>query len=149
MTTLPLAIILLCALGGLSLAIFIHFKKKQPESLLCPIGHSCDPVVHSDYSRFCCIPVELLGTLYYFLILVSYSLLFMYPAMKTESVEMVLLAVSGLAFLFSIYLTGVQAFILKEWCTWCLFSATLCAIIFFTTLTVSNAEITVLFLENW
>ncbi len=143
MTTLPLAIIILCALGGFSLALYIHFKKKQPAPL-CPIGHSCDPVVHSDYSRFMHIPVEILGILYYFLILLCYSLLVMYPSMKTGMVEATLLLISGLAFLFSVYLTAVQAFILKEWCTWCLFSATLCAIIFFTSLTLSNAGVTML-----
>ena len=147
MTTIPLTIIILCALTGFSIALFIHFKKKQPAPLVCPIGHSCDPVVHSDYSRFMHIPVEILGILYYSLLLLCYSLLVMYPLMKTGSVEVTLLIVSGLAFLFSVYLTAVQALILKEWCTWCLISATLCAIIFFTALTISNAEATMLFLK--
>ncbi len=144
MTTLPFVIIILCALTGFSIALFIHFKKKQPAPLVCPIGHSCDPVVHSDYSRFMHIPVEILGILYYSLLLLCYSLLVMYPSMKTEAVEMTLLVVSGFAFLFSVYLTAVQAFILKEWCTWCLFSATLCAIIFFTSFTLSNTGVTML-----
>lgn len=147
MTTIPLTIIILCALPGFSIALFIHFKKKQPAPLVCPIGHSCDPVVHSDYSRFMHIPVEWLGILYYFIILLSYSLLSMYPSMYTPLVQMGLLLISAIAFLFSVYLTAVQAFILKEWCSWCLFSATLCAIIFFTSLNVSSAEVTTLFLK--
>ncbi len=145
MTTLPLMLIILCALTGFSIALYIHFKKKEPKPLICPIGHSCDPVVRSDYSRFMCIPVEWLGILYYFLVLLAYFLLALHPALHTEAVQVFLLVVSGLAFLFSAYLTGVQAFILKEWCSWCLFSATLCAIIFFTTLTLSSAEIMMFF----
>ncbi|MDO8620335.1 MAG: vitamin K epoxide reductase family protein, partial [bacterium] len=128
-------------LGGFSLALYIHFKKKQPAPLVCPIGHSCDPVVHSDYSRFMNIPVEILGVLYYLVVLVCYSLLFMYPWWKTGWMEVGLLSLSGVAFLFSVYLTAVQAFILKEWCSWCLFSAMLCAIIFFTTFAIADPEL--------
>lgn len=142
MTTLLPLLIILCALAGFSLATFIYFKKRQPAPLVCLIGHSCDPVVHSDYSRFMRIPVEILGILYYVLILLCYSLLAVYPGLKTEWAELMLLALSGVAFLFSAYLTAVQAFILKEWCTWCLFSATLCAIIFFTALfSLSDMEL--------
>ena len=138
MSTLPTLLIILSALGGLSLATYIHFKKKEPKPLVCPIGHSCDPVVHSDYSRFMRIPVELLGIAYYSIILISYSLLFTYPEIKTPVTETVLLAISGIAFLFSAYLTGVQAFVLKEWCTWCLISASLCVLIFSFSLWLSD-----------
>ncbi len=137
---LPLLVIL-CALAGFSLALFIHFKKKQPKPLVCPLGHSCDPVVHSDYSRIIGIPVELLGILYYCIILFSYLILSMYPGLKSASLELTLLGLSGMAFLFSIYLTAVQAFVLKEWCTWCLISATLCATIFFLSLHTSGTDI--------
>ena len=134
-------LIVTCALFGFSLATFIHFKKKQPKPLVCPIGHSCDPVVHSDYSRFMHIPVEILGILYYLLVLLCYLLLAMYPTLKTESLELALLSVSAIAFLFSAYLTAVQAFILKEWCSWCLFSATLCVIIFLAALQLAGFTI--------
>lgn len=119
-----------CALCGFSLATFIHLKKKQPKPLVCPIGHTCDPVVRGDYSRFMCIPVELLGILYYLIILVSYLAFTMNPLLQSRELTLALLCISGLAFLFSAYLTFVQAFILKEWCTWCLISATLCMVIF-------------------
>ncbi len=130
MTTPLILLIILCALFGFLLATFIHFKKKLSSPLICPIGHSCDPVVHSDYSRFLGVPVESLGMLYYLLILLCYSLFLIFPALKGESLGLALVGISALAFLFSLYLTAVQAFILREWCTWCLISATLCAIIF-------------------
>ena len=125
----PIVIIVL-ALAGLSLAAFIHVKKKLAAPLVCPIGHSCDPVVHSDYSRFMNIPVEILGILYYTLILLAYSLFVLYPEMQSQELVVSLLMSSSIAFLFSLYLTFVQAFILKEWCTWCLISAALCTGIF-------------------
>ena len=141
MNILPTLLIILSSLGGLSLATFIHLKKKEPKPLVCPIGHSCDPVVHSDYSRFMRIPVELLGILYYLIVLISYVLLFMYPQGKTPATEATLLALSAIAFLFSAYLTWVQAFVLKEWCTWCLISASLCVLIFSLSLWLSDISL--------
>lgn len=120
-----------CAFCGLSLAAFIHFKKRLHTPLVCPIGHSCDPVVHSDYARFMDMPVEILGVLYYTIIVIAYAATLMVPTLHSGLLGTLLLGLSALAFLFSLYLTAVQAFILKEWCSWCLISATLCASIFF------------------
>jgi uncharacterized membrane protein len=124
-------LLIACSFGGLSLAAFIHFQKRLHNPLVCPIGHSCDPVVHSDYSRFMDIPVEILGVMYYTIIVVAYAAALMVPSLHTDLFGMLLLGFSAAAFLFSLYLTAVQAFILREWCTWCLISATLCAVIFF------------------
>ena len=127
-------VIIFSALCGFLLALFIHFKKRLHHPLVCPIGHSCDPVVHSDYSRFMDIPVEVLGVIYYTIVVIAYAASLMVPEFYSGMFGAVLLALSATAFLFSIYLTFVQAFILKEWCTWCLISAALCAIILFLSL---------------
>ena len=123
-------LLIACAFGGLSLAAFIHFKKRLHTPLICPIGHSCDPVVHSRYSRFMDIPVEILGVLYYTLIVVAYAAMLALPALHSGALGVALLALSAVAFIFSLYLTAIQAFVLREWCTWCLISAALCASIF-------------------
>lgn len=137
-TLLHLALIL-SALAGLSIAVFIHFKKRLHEPLVCPIGHSCDPVVHSAYARFMDMPVEILGVIYYAVIALAYAATFMFPPLKSGALVLMLLGLTTAAFLFSLYLTAVQAFILREWCTWCLISAALCAIIFLITVTLLNA----------
>ncbi len=137
--------IIFSTLCGFLLATFIHFKKRGRKPLVCPIGHLCDPVVRSDYSRLLGIPVEVLGMLYYLLILLCYSLFLIFPVLKESGLGSILVGISALAFLFSLYLTAVQAFILREWCTWCLISATLCAIIFFTGLGLSGMSLPSLF----
>lgn len=124
-------ILIFCALGGLSLAAFIHFKKQMHHPIVCPIGHSCDPVVHSEYSRIMDIPVEILGVIYYTIIVVVYAATLAYPTLKSDILTLPILGLTTAAFLFSLYLTSVQAFILRQWCTWCLISASLCAVIFF------------------
>lgn len=123
-------LLIACAFGGLSLAAFIHFKKRLHTPLVCPIGHSCDPVVHSDYSRFMDVPVEILGVIYYTIIVVSYAATLALPALHSGMLGAALVLLSAVALFFSLYLTAIQAFILREWCTWCLISAALCAVIF-------------------
>ena len=134
-------IIVIAAVSGLTLASYIHFKKRRNETLVCPIETTCDTVIHSDYSRFMHVPVELLGIVYYTIIVISY-ILFLTMPIATEMPRVTLLWLSGGAFLFSLYLTSVQAFILKHWCTWCLISAMLCAIIFFSAFAMSGVTST-------
>lgn len=136
-------LLIACAFGGLFLAAFIHFKKRLHHPLVCPIGHSCDPVVHSDYSRFMDIPVEILGVIYYTIMVVAYAATLALPALHSGLLGVVLVFLSAVALLFSLYLTAIQAFILREWCTWCLISATLCAVIFFVGLKLAGIEISV------
>lgn len=45
------------------------------------------------------------------------------PELQTNGVSFILITASMVAFVFSMYLTAIQAFILKEWCSWCLGSA--------------------------
>ncbi|PIR87041.1 MAG: hypothetical protein COU11_02310 [Candidatus Harrisonbacteria bacterium CG10_big_fil_rev_8_21_14_0_10_49_15] len=126
---------LFAAFGGFLIAAYIyHTKHNKRETLVCPIGHSCDPVVHSKYSRFLGIPVELIGMLYYALVAIAYGLLLAYPMDVTMLGRFFLVAVTTGAMFFSIYLTFIQAFNLREFCSWCLASAGLCTIIFLSTI---------------
>ena len=90
---------------------------------------NCDTVIHSDYSKILGIPVEVLGMIYYALVGSSYSILFALNIWTTP-IALVLLGVSMCALLFSAYLVSLQAFIIRHWCTWCLFSALNSLVIF-------------------
>ena len=138
------SIIILCAFGGVSIALYIHRKKRLHEPLTCPIGHSCDPVIHSRFSRFMDMPVEILGVLYYTIIVVAYLLFLFAPSLAQTVPSLILFALSALAFLFSLYLIVVQLFILRQWCTWCIISALLCTAIFFAVMKLYGAGITAL-----
>lgn len=122
------------AIAGFSIASYIRHKKVSQETLVCPIGHTCDTVIHSDYSKFFGIPIELMGMLYYGIIAFSYLAIGLRSDLAWPEVSLVLLLLSTFAFLFSIYLTFIQAFALKQWCTWCIISASLCTLIFASTL---------------
>ncbi len=132
-TAIVSVIIAVLASGGLCLCIYIHYHKRMLKPLVCPIGYHCDTVIHSDYSKFVGIPVELIGILYYSIIILAYLALAMNAGFMA-SVPLVLIRIlSGAAFGFSMYLIGVQMFILKQWCSWCLASAALCTGIFLLT----------------
>lgn len=134
-------IIAALAFVGFLIAGYIHVTKKNASPLVCPLEGSCDAVIHSDQSSLFGIPVELLGAVYYALMGTVYIFFFLFPSELHEWFPYSLLVVTALAFLFSLYLTAVQAFVLKHWCTWCLFSAGICVMMFLITVIVMKEEL--------
>ena len=113
--------IALLGVGGFFVARYIYRHKKYQTPLVCPMQFDCHAVIHSDYSKFLGIPVEILGMIYYAFIFFSYAFLIIIPIVQ---------AVTLGALVFSIYLIGVQIFILKKGCSWCLVSALISILIF-------------------
>ncbi len=127
-------VILVLSVCGFFVAKHIRKHKTQNVPLVCPIGFDCNAVVHSDYSKFMGLPVEFLGMIYYALLSLAYLVSFFVPAMMSvHSVGFMILA-SFLAFLFSVYLIGVQIFVLKKGCSWCIVSSCISAVIFIFTM---------------
>ncbi len=126
-------ILMLIGAAGFSLAYYIYHCKHKKKPLVCPLRASCEFVTTSDYSNFLGIPVEMLGMVYYAAICALHAIVFVEPTLFTSLTAQISLCVSTVAFLFSLYLISVQAFVLKQWCTWCVCSALLCAAIFLTT----------------
>lgn len=120
---------------GFSLAWHIFQSKGRPHRpLVCPLSGQCDTVIHSSYSKLFGIPLEVWGLGYYGLIISSYSLALFNPNLISRDFSFFVILLSTLAFVFSLYLTFVQMYHLRAWCTWCLCSAFLCCLIF--TLTI-------------
>jgi len=126
---IKILIILLAATGAM-LSGYIRIKKARKHPLVCPIGESCDDVINSKYSILFGVRVETLGLMYYGAIAVSYALIVLNPEYDTINVLTAIFAVTAMAFLFSVYSTILQAFILKKWCAWCVTSAVLSTGIF-------------------
>lgn len=127
-------ITIVVSLLGTALSGYIWYGKKNNKPLICPLRSDCDAVVRSDFSRLFGIPLEILGLTYYVLTLIS-NIIFIYqPTLKNPLVTFGFLVITTIAFLFSIYLTAVQAFAIRQWCIWCLTSASLCAVLFATTI---------------
>lgn len=135
MNTFYIHHIILTAVGmaGISLASYIYHCKHKKKPLICPLRSNCDTVITSRYSTLFGIPLEVLGIVYYSFVTVIHALILINPNFATNWELIIGLVASSGAFLLSIYLTSIQAFVLKQWCTWCLTSATFCLIIFITT----------------
>lgn len=121
--------VILIGLAGFLLAGYIRHKKKKNKPLVCPLKSNCDTVINSDYSSFCGIRLEILGMIYYAFIAIGYGVANNFSELNTV-VSDLMLPFSFFAFLFSIYLISVQAFVLRQWCAWCLCSAFFCTLIF-------------------
>lgn len=102
--------------------IFQH-KKPENEPLVCPMNFDCEAVVHSHFSKFFGIPLEVFGMLYYGFTAFSYFLLVFEPFLVPPVMVGILILLSLSASLFSLYLIGVQIFAIKKGCFWCFISA--------------------------
>lgn len=115
--------ILVLSLGGLGVTTYIRKIKAEGGQLVCPVGSDCNVVVNSKYSKFFEVSLEYWGMLYYTFIFLSYLSLILAPQIFTDTMILLLSFATTGAFLFSLYLIFVQAYLLKEWCIWCLLSA--------------------------
>lgn len=126
----PYVLIIFAAFVGVILSIYIYHKKRSHESLVCPLNGHCETVINSKFSRFLGIPVELIGLFYYSAISLAYGIFLVVPLMATPLLTVATFVASSLAFLFSAYLVFIQLFYIRQICTWCLLSASLCTVIF-------------------
>lgn len=122
-------IILISSFLGILVAYYIDYHKTKNKPLVCPLKADCEKVIHSSYSKILNISVEKLGIFYYIFIFISY-LFYQITNFNNLIFNFVLFGLSFLAFIFSVYLTSIQIFKIKEFCSWCLLSAFLSFLIF-------------------
>lgn len=115
---------------GFAIAAFIHSKTKTQEVLVCPLDTDCDTVVHSRHARLLGVPVTVWGMIYYGITLLGSLFLLSVPMLQFPGIPFLLMVASMIAFFFSLYLTAIQAFVLRQWCSWCLVSAGTALLIF-------------------
>ena len=123
-------LIVAAALIGLTITINIYKKKHTKKPLVCPFNADCDSVITSDFSSFMGIGLEIYGMIYYGFVALAYSSLILFPSLQGEMTMFILSGMAIGAFLFSAYLTFIQAFVIKIWCSWCLMSAGISTAIF-------------------
>lgn len=119
---------------GFMISGYIYVQKKKRKGkkshMVCPIGGHCSDVVDSKYGQTFGVENAGLGMLYYIGIALFYFVLMSGFSIPREALYTLGKLVTTGAFAFSAYLIGVQAFVLKKWCTWCVTSALLSTGIF-------------------
>ncbi|MEK7095445.1 MAG: vitamin K epoxide reductase family protein [Patescibacteria group bacterium] len=118
--------LLIVALLGFIDATYLtieHFQNNIPP---CTTD-GCEKVLTSSYSEVIGIPVALLGSIYYFTILV---LLIAYFDSKKEILLRLTMLLTPLGFLASLYFFILQAAVINAFCQYCLVSAVTSTVLF-------------------
>lgn len=107
------------ALVGLGDAIYLTVQHVTGESVRCTIVSGCSEVLSSPYASINGIPLALIGAIAYFTVFSLATLAaFGYPL-----VGKLLVLVTGLMFLTTLWLIYLQAFVIGQFCQFCLLSA--------------------------
>ncbi len=115
--------LIILSLIGFAVSFYIYYSKKYNKHMYCPLGNDCDAVVKSKYGETFGIENTIPGMLYYLLIFFyGITLLLNRNIFKDNIIYYFIVGASIGSVLFSVYLTGVQAFILKKWCDYCIIS---------------------------
>jgi uncharacterized membrane protein len=113
----------LMSLLGLFVSAYLYlYKIGRIGTLACGSG-SCEQVQTSQWSRFAGVEVALIGVVGYGL-LFALALAALQPGLAARRWPTDLLgALAGLGVLFTIYLTGLELFVIHAICRWCVGSA--------------------------
>lgn len=103
---------------GVAISLYLLVKKYRNQKLACPRESPCDSVTHSSFSKTFGIPNEILGIGYF--LLVTFFILNILLTGGSSWIIYSLFFIIIFGGLFSAYLIGLQAFIIKAWCVWCL-----------------------------
>lgn len=112
--------IFILSMVGVGISTFLAYEYLQPSPIACPItGGGCETVRKSEYSAVFGISIPYLGILYY---LTTASLSILLTQSYQKLLDQLRLALSFAALIFGIYLTSLEAFVIKAWCFWCVAS---------------------------
>lgn len=122
--------IALLALLGLFVAAYLYlFKVGAIGTIACGSG-GCETVQFSPQSRFLGFEVALIGVVGYAVLLVVALLGLRDSQAGRSAAARALLLLSGAALLFTLYLKGLELFVIHAICRWCVVSAVIIVAIF-------------------
>jgi uncharacterized membrane protein len=123
-------VIALLAFTGMVDALYLSIKRNAGP-VPCHITHGCTDVLTSKYSEIGGIPLSWFGLAFYFTIFSMVIIrLFEDPEHPLLRLSGLIFYLAGTALIISAFLVGIQAFILKAFCEYCLLSAALVLTIF-------------------
>ena len=112
------------SLIGFAVSFYIYHTKKYKKKMYCVIGENCDEVVRSRYGKTFGVENTLPGMVYYAIIFIYGIILFSNGNIfKGSTIYYFVVSASIASVSFAVYLTAVQAFVLKKWCEYCIVSS--------------------------
>jgi uncharacterized membrane protein len=117
--TLLYGLAALVSLVGLADAIYLTVEHLSGRSVRCTIVSGCSEVLSSSYAVVGGVPLAMIGAAAYFTVF-SLAVLATY---SYKSAAKLLAVVVGLMFVTTLWLLYLQAFVIKQFCQFCLLSA--------------------------
>ena len=113
---------------------YLTIVKFTHSPIYCTPGlGNCETVQNSQWSTIWGIPVALLGAMAYLVLIIFFSFGDKSPFLKQYS-QYVVFGTSLFGFLFSLYLTYLELFVIQTICQWCILSAICMTVVFIVTI---------------
>jgi uncharacterized membrane protein len=109
----------LLSLVGLADSVYLTVQHVTGQSVRCTVVSGCSEVLSSPYATVGGQPIALIGAIAYFTVF-SCAVL---TSFGYNSARKILVIVVGLMFLTTLWLLYLQAFVIKQFCQFCLLSA--------------------------
>lgn len=136
-----LLVILLCVvLGGIALTAYMATTQHSHRIIQCSLLGHCKEVYPIPYHRFCGIPLETLGSIYFSIMFVWFAVYGFIPSVISPLINYLALSLSAIVFVYSFYLMLVQVWLMKYRCLACLTSSLFCASIFLGVLLLTQGQ---------
>jgi uncharacterized membrane protein len=100
------------ALAGIAVAGYLTWAHYANSAVVCVVGGGCETVQQSEYAEIAGLPVALLGSIAYTLILAAVGL-------DTPRARLGAATLALVGLLFSMYLLALQLFVIDAICVWC------------------------------
>lgn len=113
-------LIFIFSLLGLGVSAFLLYEYSLSTPVICPLGGGCDIVRTSPYSSFLGISLPVLGIAFYLIVAILSIIRSQKLSSKILLKLQLLISAAGVGF--GIYLTSLEAFVIKAYCFWCVLS---------------------------
>src|SRR5204862_110644 len=120
------------SLLGLFISIYLWWVYSSPShALVClGTGTGCDTVRASRYADILGLPMPIYGVAMYVTLALLLFAEHLIATQFARRVRYAFTAIAAAGFLFSLYLTALEAFVIHAWCAWCVGSAVAFTFIF-------------------
>lgn len=119
--------ILLLAIIGLGLSLFLVYEYHQPTPIGCPLStdafNSCETVRQSPYSTFLGVKLPVWGSMFFIFVITINTIFLVFKNWSekyNKKIRWGLNAAIIFGILFETAMTLIQIFIIKAVCTWCI-----------------------------
>lgn len=117
------------AVIGLAEVTYLIRVRRAGQRPVCPIGGGCHQVLESKWNRIFGVRNDVLGFIFYIMMGILAAFLVIGIGPVTVWLWLLRAMITG-AMVMSLFLTYLQAEVIKQWCFWCLMSALTVSVMF-------------------